>query len=187
MKKHKHMLDSLKFCFCTLLLVVLSFSISAQSQTATQANAPIQNAKFKKVVERALSLKVDTISVQVLRNLERPYVLLDTREEEEYNVSHLENALFLSYDDPDYSILNNVPKDTEIILYCSIGYRSEKMGKKLEKKGYTNVKNVYGSIFEWANRGYPLVDGQNNKTNVVHGYNKRWSKCVTNPDMEVTY
>ena len=61
------------------------------------------------------------------------------------------------------------------------------MGKKLKKMGFTKVKNVYGSIFEWANQGYPLVDINNASTNVVHGYSKRWSRWVTNSDYEITY
>lgn len=171
----------------SILLMAGCFSLTAQSQNAIQSNSPIFDSKFKKVVDRALSFKVDTISVQVLKSLNNTFVLLDAREQKEFDTSHIENALLIGYDDPDFSVLENVKADTEIIIYCSIGYRSEKMGKKLEKMGFTNVKNVYGSIFEWANRGYPLVDSQNNKTNIVHGYNKRWSKCLTNPSLEVTY
>jgi len=187
MQLKKHTYSVIKSLTSTLLLLVFGISLSAQSQTASESSVPIVDSKFKKVVDDALSFEVDTISVQVLQNLNSKYVLLDAREEEEYNISHIENALYFGYEDPDFSVLKNVEANTPVIIYCSIGYRSEKMGMKLEKMGFTNVKNVYGSIFEWANRGFPLVDGQNNITNVVHGYDKHWSKCVTNPSLEVTY
>jgi len=166
-------------------LVLLPNSVEAQNTTSSQP--AIENPDFDKVVNRYLNYKVDTISVRTLKNLKGSFLLLDAREKEEYNVSHLEGALYLGYDDPDYSVLQDVNLDTELIVYCSIGARSEKMGKKLKKMGFTKVKNVYGSIFEWANQGYPLVDVNNASTNIVHGYNKRWSRWVTNSDYEITY
>ena len=44
--------------------------------------------------------------------------------------------------------------------------RSEKIGKKLLDMGYTNVKNLYGSIFEWANQGNILVDQKGSETKI---------------------
>jgi len=48
----------------------------------------------------------------------------------------------------------------------------------LKKKGYTNVKNLYGGLFYWANEKYPMVDLKENKTARIHGYNKDWGKWV---------
>ena len=48
----------------------------------------------------------------------------------------------------------------------------------------SNVYNLYGSIFEWANEGLPLVDNNGYDTNAVHTWNKRWSQWVTNPNVE---
>jgi rhodanese-related sulfurtransferase len=114
-------------------------------------------------------------------------VILDAREREEYDVSHIPNALYFGYKKPQYDILDDVDKDEILIIYCSIGYRSEKLGEKLKKKGYKNVLNLYGSIFEWANEGYPLVDSNNQPTDRIHGYNKKWSKWVDNDELDVTY
>ncbi|MCA6407991.1 MAG: rhodanese-like domain-containing protein, partial [Cytophagales bacterium] len=79
-----------------------------------------------------------------------------------------------------YSIedLKKLPKNEKIIVYCSVGYRSERVGEKLQKLGYQNVYNIYGGIFEWKNEGMPVVNRQNQPTDSVHTYNKNWSKWL---------
>ena len=49
-------------------------------------------------------------------------------------------------------------KSDTIVLYCSIGYRSEKIGEKLVEMGYGHVFNLYGGIFEWVNRDLPVYN-----------------------------
>jgi len=93
-------------------------------------------------------------------------------------VGHIPGASYLGYQDFDVERLKNLPYDSRIVLYCSIGYRSEKIGEKLQKLGYTHVYNLYGSIFDWVNRGYPVVDEDGNLTAQVHTYNRAWSKWV---------
>ncbi len=121
------------------------------------------------------------MDVDELYRTRKESVILDARETAEFDVSHIEGALQIGYDTPDFNILKDLPLDTEIVVYCSIGYRSEKIGEKLQERGYTNVSNLYGGIFEWSNREYELVDTNGQKTNIVHTYSRRWSKWV-NPD-----
>jgi len=128
------------------------------------------NPKFEKTIERYISHSVEVISVDELSETIDNYILLDTREEEEYAISKIPGARFFGYDEPDYTVLDQLDKDQPIVMYCSIGYRSEKMGEELQKRGFTNVKNLYGSIFEWANKEYPLVDSQDEATTKIHTY-----------------
>ncbi|MHC2990486.1 rhodanese [Pontibacter sp. HJ8] len=100
-------------------------------------------------------------------------VLLDTRSEEEYNVSHIAGARLVEYDNFDPSRLKDVPKDTPLVVYCSVGLRSERVGEKLKKAGYTNVTNLYGGLFEWVNQGQPVYNSQG-KTDKVHAFSKSW-------------
>jgi len=100
-------------------------------------------------------------------------LLLDTRSDGEYQVSHMDGARFANYDTFDPGQLNDVPKDTPIVVYCSVGYRSERVGEKLQQAGYTNVKNLYGGILEWVNQGYPVYNA-NGKTDKVHAYSSSW-------------
>ncbi|WP_149274675.1 rhodanese-like domain-containing protein [Pareuzebyella sediminis] len=107
-------------------------------------------------------------------------LVLDTRKKEEYLVSHLKHALWVGYEDFNPEALTEQIKDKskEIVVYCSIGIRSENIGKKLIKLGFTKVRNLYGGIFEWKNRGYPVYDSEGNETENIHAYNKRWGRLL---------
>jgi rhodanese-related sulfurtransferase len=106
-------------------------------------------------------------------------VLLDTREKGEYEVSHLEGARWVGYDDFSFDRVKDIPKDQTIIVYCSIGARSQDIGKKLKAEGFKEVYNLYGGIFHWVNEGHPVFKG-NEETNEVHAYNKIWGMWLTN-------
>ncbi|MEO1255039.1 MAG: rhodanese-like domain-containing protein [Bacteroidota bacterium] len=105
-------------------------------------------------------------------------VLLDTRAEDEYQISHIEGARFVDYGSFSPKDVKDLSKDQEIIVYCSVGYRSERVGEKLQKAGYTNVKNLYGGIFGWKNEGFEVVGANNEPTDSVHVYNKSWGKWL---------
>ena len=105
-------------------------------------------------------------------------VILDSREMKEYKISHLKEARYAGYDNFEASCLEGVSKGQKIVVYCSIGYRSERIGEQLKAKGYTNVYNLYGGIFDWVNQGNEVVDGKGKKTEKVHTYNKKWSKWL---------
>ena len=46
--------------------------------------------------------------------------------------------------------------------------------EKLKAAGYRNVRNLYGSIFEWVNQDNPVVDNQGKPTQKVHAYSRTW-------------
>ena len=60
------------------------------------------------------------------------------------------------------------------MVCCSVGARSEKIGAQLRQAGFTNVRNLYGGIFEWVNEGQPVVTGANRPTDRVHAYSPTW-------------
>ncbi len=172
----------MRFKVITWLFGIMSI-FSCQAQVAAD-RASCENEAFDKAVSRWLSLSVPTQSVEDLATGTDSILILDAREKEEFMTSHIEGARHIGYDDFDISILDDVAKDKKIVVYCSIGYRSEKIGEKLQQAGFKDVKNLYGSIFEWANKGYPLVDAQELPTKKIHTYNKRWSKWMLNDKYE---
>lgn len=98
-------------------------------------------------------------------------LLLDSRTRAEYEVSHLPGAEYAGLDS-DF-ILPEEPRDRPIVTYCSVGYRSAKLARQLQALGYTNVRNLRGSIFKWANEGRPVLrDGKT--VAEVHPYNGLW-------------
>ena len=110
-------------------------------------------------------------------------VYLDARESEEYEVSHLPGAIHLGYRRPDYSRLDGLSNDTPLVVYCTIGYRSESMAEELKSRGFTQVYNLYGSIYAWILAGNPVVD-ENGPVQRVHTYNGKWGNFL--PDSLVT-
>ncbi len=163
----------------TCLLFSLMVTVTPGcSQTIPADRGKIIDVSFDKKISGLINFTVPTIGVTELRNIHNEVFIFDTRKREEYEVSHIPGAKYLGYHDFEASRLKEVPKDAPIILYCSIGYRSEKIGEKLQALGFTNVSNLYGSIFEWANQGYPLVDNNETPTNKIHTYSKNWSKWV---------
>lgn len=107
----------------------------------------------------------------------RKLVLLDSREAAEYRVSHLDGAIEVGYEDFDMRSVEQIPKADTIVVYCSVGYRSGKISERLRKAGYSNVYNLEGGIFDWVNRGLPLVDSAG-PTERIHCYNRFWGTKV---------
>lgn len=150
---------------------LLVYSMNLFSQTTV-------NQDFDEMLQLLLSNSVPQITVDELEYKDG-VCLLDARELEEYEVSHIEGAQHIGYEKLNKEILKSIPKEQTIVLYCSVGYRSEKIGEQLQNMGYTKVYNLYGSIFEWVNQGNPVVN-ENGTTTSVHTYNKRWSKWLEN-------
>ncbi len=107
-------------------------------------------------------------------------IILDAREPAEYNVSHIQNALLVGYDHFDLKKTINQLKDKKqtVIVYCSIGVRSENIAYKLKKAGYKNVFNLYGGIFEWKNNNNPVFDNTEKETEKVHVCSRMWGKYL---------
>ena len=136
---------------------------------------------FDEKMQSLYSNSVPLIYASELKKLDQEnLIILDTREESEFEVSHLKGAKFISYDDFDAQNVSQIPKDAEIVVYCSVGYRSERIGEKLQKLGYQNVKNLYGGIFDWKNQGNEVYNLNNQPTDSVHTYNKSWSEWLYN-------
>lgn len=132
-----------------------------------------------RALERFNRQSVPYISVDQLKATDST-VLLDTRTWNEFSVSHLKNAKWVGHKEFDIdSIIAQIPdRQTPIVVYCSIGVRSEDIGEKLQKAGYAHVRNLYGGIFEWKNQGNPVFDLEGRKTEKVHAFSKYWGKLL---------
>ena len=155
----------MKYLFALLSLVATQFCLGQKT--------------IPKVLEKLNNKTVPYITVQELQT-KKGVVLLDTREISEFNVSHIKDALYVGFNNFDKNKVNSeIPnKSTNIIVYCSIGVRSEKIGEKLLNMGYKNVYNLYGGIFEWKNNNGKVFDNKGFETDNVHTFNKNWSKYL---------
>ncbi|WP_378186415.1 rhodanese-like domain-containing protein [Aquimarina sp. W85] len=129
------------------------------------------------VMQRHTDGSVPSMAIEDFRNGKDNAIILDTRSKDEFDVSHIAQSVFVGYTDFDMNAFKvTYPnQNISIIVYCSIGVRSHFIGKKLILAGYKNVKNLYGGIFEWKNKGFPIVNIRNAKTDTLHAYSKEWS------------
>ncbi|MFT7619739.1 MAG: rhodanese-related sulfurtransferase [Planctomycetota bacterium] len=107
-------------------------------------------------------------------------ILLDVRDAKEYAVSHLPGAYPVIAESKAFDILKDVDKSQLVVAYCSVGYRSSRLAEKLIEAGYSNVFNLEGSIFEWANRGHAVFRGDS-EVSEVHPYDEDWGMLLNEP------
>lgn len=160
---------------CFLFLLMLG--CSTQGLFAQQKTL---NPKFEKRIEQLIDHTVPVITCERLeQKLNIPnLVILDAREPEEYATSHIKGAQWIGYNTFASKNVKSVDKDAIVVVYCSVGYRSEKIGEQLKKMGYERVYNLYGGIFEWTNRNLPLVNKDEQPTQQVHAYDKNWGQWL---------
>ncbi|MGJ8664853.1 MAG: rhodanese-like domain-containing protein [Patiriisocius sp.] len=154
-----------------ILFVVLLISASSFAQKT-----------LDELLQQYNTRSIPYISVEELRmkQINGDVIILDAREENEYQVSHIEGAKFIGFNTfSSESVRAEIPeKETPIIVYCSLGIRSEEIGEKLKKAGFTNVQNLYGGIFEWSNNEYPVINQQEKETDSIHVFSKAWGKWL---------
>ena len=144
----------------TLMLVHLSSDVNAQSVAYKTLLSTLYDSDFP-------VLKPDQVT-----DLTK-YQVLDTREKEEFAVSHLKGANWVGYDTFTMKNVAKLDKNKPVLVYCTVGARSQEIGKKLKEAGFKQVYNLYGGLIEWANEEKPIFH-EGSPTNQVHTYSKSW-------------
>jgi len=133
---------------------------------------------------------VEHITAEALQGLETGSVMIfDVREVDEYEVSHIRQAIHVS---PKISAENfldqyrDAANGKTFIFYCSVGHRSsilaEKVQDKLIASGSGPIYNLEGGLFNWHNQNRPLVTEQAESTDYIHPYNFYWGRMVNQKD-----
>ncbi len=162
----------LRFFFKAFVFIQLALTVLACS---AQDQVEVNDMGYDLVLKTLLSHSVPEMDVKTLKGNIDDYTLLDAREEEEYAVSRIPTAKHVGYEYFSADSLSAISKDQAIVVYCSVGYRSEKITEKLKDLGYEDVYNLYGGIFEWVNQDNQVVTGQEAEpTEKVHAYDKVW-------------
>ena len=160
-----------------LILPIILMNILANSSLFGQQTDPAYVKKLDKLYQHSVEvIQPDELSGILDSNSD--VLILDTRTEREFEVSHIPGATFVDYDSFKKKDWDDVSRDKKVIVYCSVGYRSERIGEKLQKMGFGDVQNLYGGIFEWKNQGYKVEDAAGSTTEQVHTYNKDWGQWL---------
>lgn len=159
------------------LLFLLSMFFGSSFMRAQQALNPKYTKKLERLYKHSVPL-VEAEEAQEILAGEEKVLVLDTRTQREYEVSHIAGAQFVDFDSFKKKDFKQLDRDQKVIVYCSVGYRSERIGEKLQKMGFNNVSNLYGGIFEWKNLGNEVVNNEEQPTEEVHTFNADWGKWL---------
>jgi rhodanese-related sulfurtransferase len=117
---------------------------------------------FLKLVNEARShVKEITIEQARERLAQNPKaVLMDVREDHEWNKQHAEQAVHLGKGILERDLENTFPDpDTEILMYCGGGYRSALTAAAAQQMGYRNVFSVMGGFKGLVKTNWPMKSG----------------------------
>lgn len=83
-----------------------------------------------------------------------PHLLIDVRTPEEFTSGHIQNAVNISVETLQ-TRLDEVPRDTPVVVYCRSGNRSASAAQILTENGYQPVYDL-GGIRDWVAQGLPI-------------------------------
>jgi rhodanese-related sulfurtransferase len=102
---------------------------------------------FLKLVNDAKSRvrETDIEGYKGMRSRDEKHVLVDVREDHEFNAGHVKGAVHMSKGTIERDIEEKYPdKGTTLVLYCGGGFRSALVADNLRKMGYTNPVSLDG-------------------------------------------
>lgn len=154
----------------------LLFTMALLTLTACQQQSQLNWEHITSEIEDKFD-HVEHISVAEFINKTKnnnDLVIIDVRNKNEYAVSHIPGAIHMT--DPKEIAAVAVQHEKEVIVYCSVGYRSAIVAQKLQALD-VHVVNLQGSIFAWANQRLPLYNSAG-VTKDVHPYNQHWGQLL---------
>jgi rhodanese-related sulfurtransferase len=122
--------------------------------------SPQHPPRFLKIVEDAKTRVRETTVDDIKARLDRgdKFVLVDVREESEFQKDHLPGAIHMGKGVIERDIEHEIPDLTApLVLYCGGGFRSALAADNLQKMGYTNVISMDGGVRGWREKGYPFT------------------------------
>jgi rhodanese-related sulfurtransferase len=116
-------------------------------------------AGFLKLVNDAKTRikETDVQTVKKQMDAGEMFILVDTREDNEWARGHLPGAIHLCKGVIERDIEQAVPdKGAKLVLYCGGGFRSALAADNLQKMGYTDVVSMDGGWRGWTEAGFPV-------------------------------
>ena len=97
----------------------------------------------------AVYVNITAEEAKKIMDTEEGYVILDVREQDEYDAGHIPGAILIPYTQIEAKANEMLTdKDQLILVYCRSGRRSKIAAEALAELGYTNIKE-FGGILDW--------------------------------------
>lgn len=163
-----------------LLLFPVQLNAAAFTLDSVQQDIVAANPAIPQLERRQLQ--------QLFQNDEQ-VMLFDVREQDEFAVSHLKNAIRLdpgTWKSRFAARWANRLRGKTVVFYCSVGVRSTKMAAYLapylKQQGAAAVYNLQQGIFGWANAGKPMINDKG-PTSFVHPFDDHWGQLLNSRDL----
>ncbi|MGI8617938.1 MAG: rhodanese-like domain-containing protein [Gemmatimonadaceae bacterium] len=115
---------------------------------------------FLKLAERARAAVREVDVEEARRRVSQGAVLIDVREDGEWEEGHARGAVHLGKGVIERDIEKRFPDPgAETILYCGGGYRSALAARSLGEMGYRNVLSMGGGWRAWQEAGGEIETG----------------------------
>jgi len=103
----------------------------------------------------AAGKNISAREAKVLLDGNKKIFLMDVRTPEEFSRGRLPGAVLIPIGELERRIAE-VPGNRTIVVYCTVGSRSNTAAKLLAQKGYRNVYNITYGLLDWYRNGFPL-------------------------------
>jgi rhodanese-related sulfurtransferase len=111
---------------------------------------------FLAIVNDAKS-RVKEVDIDAYQKMHANHVLIDVREDNEWNAGHAAGAIHLGKGIIERDIETKVPdKSATLVLYCGGGFRSALAADNLTRMGYENAISLDGGWRAWNQAGLPV-------------------------------
>jgi len=99
--------------------------------------------------EKTAYQQISAKEAKDLMDHEEGYIIIDAREQDEYDEKHIPGAVLMPYESAAELADELLPdKDQMILIYCRSGRRSKIAAETLAGLGYTDIRE-FGGIIDW--------------------------------------
>ena len=124
---------AVKLIVCCLVMALTGIAVSCQGSSQENSYRQISASEAKDMMDT-----------------QTDYLILDVREQDEYNSGHIPGATLFPVGSIDEQTAQQLipDKDTLLLVYCRSGNRSKTAAAALAELGYTQVYE-FGGINDW--------------------------------------
>ena len=146
--------------FFAAAFLLLSVACKTRNENHTANQKAAQPAALSETNSNATNKQPKTISQSEAKSLleqNKDVVILDVRTPEEFNGGHLQNAVNVDFQAPDFAEqLKGFDPDKRYLVYCAAGGRSKKASEVMQQQGFKEVYNCREGYEKLKEEGIPV-------------------------------
>lgn len=153
-----------KFIIAFVLIAIFILSVVFLSRLNTMranegSTATVETSFASESAEvTSAALPVEITPAQAAQMQSEGAFILDVRQPDEWTEGHIEGATLIPLDELG-NRLNEIPKDSKVVVVCRSGNRSAQGRDLLLLNGFTQVTSMAGGMNAWVSAGFPVITG----------------------------